>query len=41
MGANHFAKIRSYTATASKHGISILDALTRLTTNRPWLPTST
>lgn len=41
LGANHFAKIRSYTATARKHGISILDALTRLALDQPWLPATT
>lgn len=30
--------IRSYLATVTKHGIALLDALTRLATARPWLP---
>jgi transposase len=37
-GAQHFATIRSYTATTHKHGISLIDALTQLTTGQPWLP---
>jgi transposase len=40
-GAQHFAKIRSYLATAGKHGIGILDALTRITKDQPWLPATT
>jgi transposase len=40
-GAQHFATIRSYTATAHKHGLALLDALTRLTTGKPWLPQTT
>jgi transposase len=40
-GAQHFVKIRSYLATAGKHGIGILDALTRLAKDQPWLPTTT
>jgi transposase len=37
-GACHFTTIRSYVATARKHGIGILDALTRLAADQPWLP---
>lgn len=40
-GARHFVKIRSYLATADKHGIGILDALTRLAKDQPWLPATT
>jgi transposase len=34
-GAQQFAAISSYTATARKHGIALIDALTRLTTGNP------
>ncbi|MFC8850790.1 MULTISPECIES: transposase [unclassified Micromonospora] len=37
-GAQHFAAIRSYTATASRHGIDILDALIHAATGKPWIP---
>jgi hypothetical protein len=37
-GAEHFAAIRSYLATAAKHGIGFLHALTELVAGRPWLP---
>jgi transposase len=40
-GAHHFATIRSYTATAHKHGTTLLDALTQLATGNPWLPQTT
>ncbi len=40
-GAQDFAAIRSYTATAAKHGITMLDALTRLTSHNTWYPTTT
>jgi transposase len=40
-GAQQFATIRSYTATARKHGLALLDALTRLTAGKPWLPQTT
>jgi transposase len=40
-GARHFVTIRSYLATAGKHGIGILDALTRLAQGQPWLPATT
>jgi transposase len=35
--AEQFCVIRSYLATTAKHGIGLLDALTRLTSQRPWL----
>lgn len=38
-GAQHFCYIRSYLATASKHGINLLDALIQLASGRPWIPT--
>jgi transposase len=37
-GAEQFVTIRSYLATAAKHGIAFLHALTQLTTGHPWLP---
>lgn len=37
-GLADFAVIWSYLATAAKHGIDHLDALTRLFTTGPWLP---
>lgn len=37
-GAEQFAAIRSYTATASKHQINIYHALTQLAAGEPWLP---
>ena len=37
-GARDFTDIRSYLATAVKHGIRFIDALTTLTEHRPWLP---
>ena len=40
-GAQDFAAIRSYTATAHKHGITMLDALTRLTSHSTWRPATT
>lgn len=40
-GAQHFCAIRSYLATAAKHGLNQLDALTRLTSGDPWLPEAT
>ncbi|MEU0155924.1 IS66 family transposase, partial [Micromonospora fulviviridis] len=39
-GAQQFALIRSYLATATAHGRNIMDALTELATGRPWLPTA-
>jgi hypothetical protein len=41
IGAEHFCAIRSYTATARKHGINHFDALTRLARGQPWLPQTT
>ena len=40
-GAGDFAAIRSYLATAAKHTIGFLHALTELAAGRPWLPTTT
>ena len=37
-GAQDFAAIRSYLATAAKHGVGFLHALTELVQGRPWLP---
>jgi transposase len=37
-GAEAFCAIRSYLATASRHGISWLGALTRAAGGRPWIP---
>lgn len=41
-GAEHFCHLRSYlataTATATKHGINLLDALVPLASGRPWVP---
>jgi transposase len=39
-GAEHFAAIRSYTATAARHGVNILDALIHAATGNPWIPTT-
>jgi transposase len=39
-GAQQFCAIRSYLATAAKHGLNLLDALTRLAAGNPWLPTA-
>jgi transposase len=39
-GAQQFCAIRSYLATAAKHGLNQLDALTRLAAGDPWLPTT-
>ncbi len=40
-GARDFAAIRSYTATAAKHGIGALDALIRAAEGHPWTPQPT
>jgi len=40
-GAEHFAAIRSYTATAGKNNINIYQALVQLADGRPWLPQPT
>jgi transposase len=37
-GAEHFAAIRSYTATAIRHGINMLDALVHAAAGNPWIP---
>jgi transposase len=37
-GAEIFCAIRSYIATAARHGISTLDALTRAAEGNPWIP---
>jgi transposase len=37
-GAEVFCAIRSYLATASRHGIGWLDALTRAAEGNPWIP---
>jgi transposase len=37
-GAEHFAAIRSYTATTTRHGIDMLDALIHAVTGNPWIP---
>lgn len=39
-GAEHFAAIRSYTATATRHGVNMLDALIHAATGNPWIPTT-
>ena len=38
IGAQQFCAIRSYLATAAKHTINLLDALTALAAGHPWLP---
>ena len=40
-GAQNFCAIRSYLATASRHGIGWLDALTRAAAGNPWIPDTT
>jgi transposase len=40
-GARDFTAIRSYLATAVKHGVRFIDALTMLAMHRPWLPALT
>jgi transposase len=40
-GAQDFAAIRSYTATAAKHDLTMLHALTRLTSHNTWYPATT
>jgi transposase len=39
-GAEHFCHLRSYLATAAKHGINLLEALVQLASGRPWIPTT-
>ncbi|MEY9892505.1 hypothetical protein ABIA35_008704 [Catenulispora sp. MAP12-49] len=36
-GAQHFATIRSYLATAVKHGVRVIDALVQAAEGSPWL----
>jgi transposase len=40
-GAEAFCAIRSYLSTAAKHGIGMLDALTRAAAKTPWIPGTT
>jgi transposase len=40
-GAEAFCAIRSYLATAARHGIGWLDALTRAAAGNPWIPGTT
>lgn len=40
-GAGTFSADRSYLATAARHGISALDALTRAAEDDPWIPGTT
>ena len=37
-GAEHFTRIRSYLATATKHGLNHLDALTAAAGGPAWRP---
>ena len=37
-GAQTFCTLRSYLATAARHDISMLDALTRAAQGHPWIP---
>jgi hypothetical protein len=38
-GAEAFCAIRSYLATATRHGIGWLEALTQALDANPWIPT--
>ena len=40
-GAEQVCAIRSYLATAARHGIAALDALTRAAAGTPWIPGTT
>jgi transposase len=40
-GAETFCAIRSYLATATRHGIGWLDALTQAAQGNPWIPDTT
>jgi NAD(P)-dependent dehydrogenase (short-subunit alcohol dehydrogenase family) len=40
-GAEIFCAIRSYLATAARHGIGMIDALTRAAAGTPWIPGTT
>jgi transposase len=37
-GAEEFAAIRSYTATAVRHGQNALDVLVQAADHKPWIP---
>jgi transposase len=37
-GAKEFAAIRSYTATATRHGQNMLDILIQAVDSNPWIP---
>jgi hypothetical protein len=37
-GAEEFCALRSYLATAARHGIGALDALTAAFQGQPWIP---
>jgi transposase len=37
-GAQHFARIRAYLSTARKHGLDLLQTITRALTGQPFLP---
>jgi transposase len=37
-GAETFCAIRSYLATAARHGIGWIDALTQAAAGTPWIP---
>lgn len=39
-GAAQFCATRSYLATTARNGLTMIEALTRLTHGRPWLPTA-
>jgi hypothetical protein len=40
-GARQFCAIRSYLSTATKHGLTVFDALATLTEGQPWMPAAT
>jgi transposase len=40
-GAETFCAIRSYLATATRHGTGWLDALTQAARGHPWVPGTT
>jgi hypothetical protein len=40
-GAENFCAIRSYLATAARHGIGWLDALVQAAEGNPWIPDTT
>ena len=40
-GTEIFCAIRSYVATAARHGIGVLDALMRAAQRDPWIPQPT